>query len=130
MTINVFMKISGAIAVLFGIGWLFFPDFMAATYGVQPNDVARMVTRFLGLTSIAWGLVGWLVSESSDWTALRGAAIGTAVGSLLGVIVSVWYTTNGFFNGMGWSAVLLYAIFFLGFAYYVATGQQAVARRA
>jgi hypothetical protein len=98
MSINTFMKITGAVAILFGIGFLLAPGFMAATYGVAGNDATNVVTRFLGLTSIGWGLVGWLVSESSDWTALRGAVIGIAVGDILGVIVSAWYTVNGALN--------------------------------
>jgi hypothetical protein len=125
MSINIFMKITGAVAILFGIGFLLAPAFMAATYGVAVNDATIVVTRFLGLTSIGWGLVGWLVSESSDWTALRGAVIGIAVGDILGVIVSAWYTVNGALNAMGWSAALLYGVFFLGSVYYVTTGQAA-----
>jgi hypothetical protein len=130
MRINTFMKIAGSVAILFGIAWLVFPRFMADTYGVKTIGDAILVTRFLGLTSIGWGLVGVLVSQSTDWTALRGAAVGSAVGNILGVIVSARYTINGALNAAGWSAVILYGIFFLGFAYYAMSGQTLVARRA
>jgi hypothetical protein len=123
MSINTFMKIAGAVAIIFGIGWLVFPRFMLATYGVLTTGDAILVTRFLGLTSIAWGLVGVLVSQSTDWTALRGAVVGSAVGNILGVIVSAYYTIHGVLNAAGWSAVILYGIFFLGFAYYAMSGQ-------
>jgi hypothetical protein len=85
------------------------------------------IIRFLGLTSIGWGRV--LVSESADWTALRGAAVGSAVCNILGVVVSDWYTIHGDLNTAGWSAVILYGIFFLGFAYAM-SGQTLVERRA
>ena len=130
MSINTFIKIAGAVAILFGIGWLVVPRFMAATYGVVVLGDVILVTRFLGLTSIGWGLVGVLVSQSTDWTALRGVVVGGAVGNILGVIVSAWYTINGVLNAAGWSAVILYGIFFLGFAYYAMSGQTVVARRA
>jgi hypothetical protein len=130
MSINTFMKIAGAVAILFGIAWLVIPRFMADTYGVKTMGDAILVTRFLGLTSIGWGLVGVLVSQSTDWTALRGAVVGSAVGNLLGVVVSAWYTIQGALNTAGWSAVILYGIFFLGFAYYATSGQTLVARRA
>ena len=87
MSINTFMKIAGAVAILFGIGWLVVPRFMADIYGVVTFGDRILVTRFLGLTSIGWGLVGVLVSQNTDWTALRGAAVGSAVGSILGVVV-------------------------------------------
>ena len=122
MSINTFMKIGGALAMLFRIGWLLAPEFMAKTYGIVPNAAAVLPTRFLGLTSIGWGLVGWLASHSSDWTALRGAFIGNAAGLILGVLVSVWYTVNGPLNAMGWSAVVIYGVFFLGSVYYPTTG--------
>jgi hypothetical protein len=130
MSVNTFIKIAGAVAILFGIGWLVVPRFMAATYGVVVLGDVILVTRFLGLTSIGWGLVGVLVSQSTDWTALRGVVVGGAVGNILGVIVSAWYTINGVLNAAGWSAVILYGIFFLGFAYYAMSGQTLVARRA
>jgi hypothetical protein len=130
MSINTFIKIAGAVAILFGIGWLVVPRFMGATYGVVVLGDVILVTRFLGLTSIGWGLVGVLVSQSTDWTALRGVVVGSAVGNILGVIVSAWYTINGVLNAAGWSAVILYGIFFLGFAYYAMSGQTVVARRA
>ena len=126
MSINVFMKVTGAVAILFGIGFLLAPGFMATTYGLHANEVSILVTRFLGLTSIGWGMVGWLVSESSDWTALRGAVLGSALGQLIGLIVSVWYTVNGAFNAVGWSAVVIYGLFFLGALYYVQAGQSTV----
>jgi hypothetical protein len=56
MNINVFIKITSAVAILFGIGWLLAPEFMEATYGLKPNDVAILTTRFLGLTHIGWGM--------------------------------------------------------------------------
>jgi hypothetical protein len=102
------------------------PEFMATTYGLRADDVSILVTRFLGLTSIGWGMVGWLVSQSSDWTALRGSVLGSALGQLIGVIVSVWYTINGPFNAVGWSAAIIYGLFFLGAVYYVQSGQSTV----
>jgi hypothetical protein len=129
MSINVFIRITSAVAIVFGIGWLLAPEFMEATYGLQPNEVSVLTTRFLGLTHIGWGLAGWQVSESSDWTALRGLVVGNAAAQLIGVIVSVWYTVNGPFNAMGWSAVVIYGVFFLGAIYFVQSGQ-ATARTA
>ena len=126
MSINIFIKITSAVAIVFGIGWLLAPEFMEATYGLQPNDVSVLTTRFLGLTHIGWGLAGWLVSESSDWAALRGLVLGNAVAQLIGVIVSVYYTVNGAFNAMGWSAVIIYGVFLAGAVYFVQSGQVTV----
>jgi hypothetical protein len=123
MSVNMFIKITAVFAIVFGIGWLLAPDFMAATYGVAANDVARMVTRFLGVTSIGWGAVGWFVSDSSDRTALRGVLTGLAIGDVLGLIISVYYTVNGVLNSMGWSAVAIYGVFFLGSIYFLSAGQ-------
>jgi hypothetical protein len=46
MSINTFMKIAGAVAILFGICWLVVPRFMAHAYGVPTIGGEILVTRF------------------------------------------------------------------------------------
>ena len=47
----------------------------------------------------------------------------TRFGLILGTLVSVWYTVNGPFNAMGWSAVVIYGVFFYGCVSSVTTGR-------
>jgi hypothetical protein len=118
VNISTFLKASAALTVLYGLGFLLVPDFMATSYGLTPNPTAALTARYLGLNMIGFAVAGWLVSEYADWGSMRGVAIGIGIISLIGLIVSLVYTVNGMFSGAGWSAVVIYAVFLIGAIYF------------
>ena len=82
--------------------------------------------RFFGVTLIGWGIVNWLVSDSTEWIALRGLLVAAVIADAVGVVVSVAGTVAGTKNQMGWSAVLIYAVFGVGSLYFLVSGRQTV----
>jgi uncharacterized protein YjeT (DUF2065 family) len=119
MNVKVFLAIAAAIAVVYGIAFITVPDFVQATYGMTSTASSILAARYFGLTLLGLGLVTWLVRETSDQKALRGLLSGLAIQSLIGALVSIWGTTSGTMNGMGWSAVLIYAVLLAGYVYYL-----------
>ena len=119
MNVKVFLAIAAAIAVVYGIAFIKVPDFVQATYGMTSTASSILAARYFGLTLLGLGLVTWLVRETSDQKALRGLLSGLAIQSLIGALVSIWGTTSGTMNGMGWSAVLIYAVLLAGYVYYL-----------
>jgi hypothetical protein len=119
MKVAVFLAIAAAIAIIYGVAFILVPDFVVTTYGMTPNAALDLMARYFGLTLIGMGLITWLVRETTDGKALRGLLTGLSVQGVIGLLVSIWGTTSGIMNGMGWSAVLIYAILLAGYLYYL-----------
>jgi hypothetical protein len=119
MKVAVFLAIAAAVAIIYGIAFILVPDFVVTTYGMTPNAALDLMARYFGLTLLGLGLIVWLVRETADAKALRGLLIGLAVQDVIGLIVSIWGTVSGIMNGMGWSAVLIYALLLAGYLYYL-----------
>jgi hypothetical protein len=121
-----FLKVVAVVAGIYGIVGVLFPNFLLTNYGVSTEAAAMLMTRFFGVTLIGWGIVNWLVSDSTDWIALRGVLVAGVIADAIGVVVSVAGTTAGTMNQMGWSGVLIYAVLGLGSLYFLVSGRQTV----
>jgi hypothetical protein len=119
MKIGVFLAIAAAIAIVYGVAFIVAPDYILITYGMTADTALNLMARYFGLTLIGIGLVTWLIRESSDLKAVRGLLTGLVVQAVIGLLVSIWGTVSGTMNGMGWSAVLIYAILLAGYLYYL-----------
>jgi len=119
MKIGVFLAIAAAIAIIYGVAFILVPGFVLTIYGMTADAALNLMARYFGLTLLGLGLITWLVRETADAKALRGLLTGLAVQGAIGLIVSIWGTINGTMNGMGWSAVLIYAILLAGYLYYL-----------
>jgi hypothetical protein len=119
MNVKVFLAIAAAIGVLYGIAFVVIPELTLATYGMAPDGSTVLAGRYFGLTLLGLGLAAWFVRETSDAKALRGLLSALAIQSAVGVLVSIFGTVNGTMNAMGWSAVLIYLVLFVGYIYYL-----------
>jgi len=121
-----FLKAMAVVSVLYGIAGVLLPGFLLANYGVSTEAAAILMTRLFGVTLIGWGIALWLVSDCNEWIALRGLLVAAVIADVVGVVVSVAGTIAGTMNQMGWSAVLIYAVFGLGSLYFLVNGRQTV----
>jgi uncharacterized membrane protein len=119
MKIGLFLAIASAVAVVYGVAFVIIPEFVLVSYGMTADAASTLMARYFGLTLFGLGLVVWLVRETTDARALRGLLWGLAMQGAIGLVVSIWGTVSGSMNGMGWSAVLIYAIFLAGYLYYL-----------
>ncbi|MGO9743370.1 MAG: hypothetical protein ACLPN5_18015 [Roseiarcus sp.] len=119
MTVKSFLRISSAIGVLFGLGFLLAPESVGAIYGTPPEVHTILTGRYFGATLLTLGLVFWLVKDMSDKVAMRGLLIGFAIGNVIGVVISIVGTVAGTVNSMGWTSVALYLVLLAGCAYYL-----------
>ena len=93
-----FLKVTAVVAGIYGISGVLVPNFLLANYGVSTETAVILMTRFFGVALISWGLALWLVSDSTDWVALRAALAAHVVGDAVGVVVSVAGTAAGTMN--------------------------------
>jgi len=64
------------------------------------------------------GLLCWLARNVSDSAAQRAMILAFLIADVIGLIVSLMGTLSGVFNAVGWSAVVIYLVLSLGFAYF------------
>jgi hypothetical protein len=119
MKLTLFLALAAAIAIIYGVAFIVVPDFVAVTYGMTPNAALDLLARYFGLTLLGQGVVVWLIKDAVDGKVLRGFLSGFALQSAIGLLVSIWGTVGGIMNGMGWSAVLIYALLLAGYLYYL-----------
>ena len=117
MKLRTFITITAVVGLLYAVGLLFVPAFMATTYGMGTSASEILLARLFGGALLALGLVQWL---SRDFTgaSIRPVIVGSLVGEIVGLIVALFGTLGGTMSGVGWSAVVIYLVFGLGFAYY------------
>jgi hypothetical protein len=119
MKLTTFFAISGAIALLFGVFFLAFPDAALRQYAVPTEPHNLMQARYFGATLLQIGLVVWLARLTQDAIAIRAILIGIAVGSAIGAAISVWAGLAGLQNAMVWGSVLIYGLLLLGSVYFM-----------
>jgi hypothetical protein len=117
MNIRTLLVIAAVIAFVFAIGLLIAPGFMGTTYGMAPTPANDLMGRYYGTTLLTLAVVLWM---SKDLPAANLGPIITAsfIGNAVGFIVSLLGTLGGVMNATGWSAVVIYLLLALGFAYF------------
>jgi hypothetical protein len=119
-----FLGLAGIVSVLNALGYILVPSTLLPNYGVAAAPGAILGFRLLGAALLGFGLILWFLRLSHDWTAQRGLLIGASAGNIVGVIVSLWATLTGIMNGSGWLFVVTYAVFLIGYLYFLWEGMQ------
>ena len=118
MKFSTFLIINAIVALVFGIGFLLAPAFMVTTYGVSPGPAMNLVAQFYGVELVVVGLLSWFARNVQDSLARRSIILAFLIGDGIGVIISLIGTLTGVLNAVGWSAVIVYLLLALGFAYF------------
>lgn len=115
MRLRSLLLAAGVIALVFGLGFLLVPRPVLALYGVQTDPAIVLMSRFFGVALVQVGLVLYLIRDVSDVRTQRGVIIGSFLGSVAGLVVSLTGQFWGIVNQLGWSSVAIYALLTLGY---------------
>ena len=118
MRLSIFLILNAVIALVFGIGFVLAPGTMGTLYGMTPGPEVNLAGQFFGVELIAVGLLCWLARDVSDSAAQHAMILAFLIADVIGLIVSIMGTLSGVFNAVGWSAVVIYLVLSLGFAYF------------
>ena len=118
MRLSSFLIFNAVIALVFGIGFVLVPGAMGTLYGMTPGPEVNLAGQFFGVELIAVGLLCWLARNVSDSAAQRAMILAFLIADVIGLIVSIMGTLSGVFNAVGWSAVVIYLVLSLGYAYF------------
>jgi len=121
MKLRSFLTISAVAGLVYAVGLLLMPAFVATMYGLGTSASEILLARLFGGALLAVVLIQWLAREFTGAT-VRPVLVGSLVGETVGLIVALVGVLTGTMNSFGWSAVVIYLVFGLGFGYYLFMG--------
>jgi hypothetical protein len=127
MKLKAFLAIVGIVAILFGIAFVVAPAQLLAQYGITADRYTIFMSRFFGAALINLGLLVWLARNVIDPLARQAIVLAGLVADVIGFIIALEGQMHGVVNALGWSTVVIYALFALGFAYFQFAPQRSTA---
>ena len=117
MKLRSLLIIGSIVALLYAVGLLLVPGTLASMYGLGTSASEILLARFFGATLLTVGVISWL-SKDQPAANLRSVVTANLIGDGVGFIVALLGTLGGTMNALGWSAVVIYLVLALGFAYF------------
>jgi hypothetical protein len=98
---------------------LLFPGTQSSLYGVTTGPGANYMAQWAGLGSITVALIAWFARNLAESETRRRIVLTLMIYFTLGVILSVLGVFSGVMSAMGWSLLIIYLLFALGYAYFL-----------
>lgn len=119
MRLSAFLGLAGALGLLFGLEFLLIPETALAQYGIPTEPHNLMQARFFGSTLLSFGLLLWLARGAQDAAVQRALLLSSAIGNLIGLVLSLWSRFGGLQGPLAWLSVGLYGALLLGSLYFL-----------
>ena len=118
MKLRNLLVINAIVALVYGIILVLTPATMLSLHSVTQGPGEKLMGQYFGSALIAIGLLTWFARDVADSEAQRAIILALLISDVIGVIVSVLGTVSGVMSAVGWSAVGIYLLLALGFAYF------------
>jgi hypothetical protein len=121
MRLRTFLIVDAVIASVFGLVLLLIPTLLGALYGISLNPGGTMVGQLFGTALLGFGVINWLMRNSTEGHAVRAVLLGNFISDVLGFMVGVLYQLIGRegLNQPGWPTVVMYFALMCGFGYFL-----------
>jgi len=113
-----FMTIVAVVAGLFGLGFIFSPEQIFSLYGAAPNESANYMAQLFGAALLGIAVILWLCKDANDSPVRQAILLGLFVVEGVGFVIALINQLGGGINPLGWSTVIIYLLFALGFGYF------------
>ncbi len=118
MKLSNLLVINAIVSLVYGISFVLAPTKVLSLYGMTQGTSEALAGQYFGVALIAIGLLTWFARSVTDSDAQRAIILALLISDVIGVIVSVLGTVSGVMNAVGWSAVGIYLLLALGYAYF------------
>jgi hypothetical protein len=119
MKISTFFILRSIVALAYALTLLVIPGLMLSLYGITPEPGINLMSRFLAVELIFAGVMCLNARKFTEPAIVRSILTSLLTAEAVGVIVAVYGTLSGVFNSLGWSIVLIYGLFSLGYVYFL-----------
>ena len=119
MNYRIMFALNSVVALLFGLGFLFFPTRVLGLFGTETFVSTLLVARLFGTAMLGLGLALWFAKDVTDVSVQKGMGIALLVSAVTGLIVTLLgtFASNAVLRTNGWAVMLVYLIFGLGYGY-------------
>ncbi len=118
MTLATLLSINAIVALAYALGLLLVPATLLKVYGITSGPGERLMAQFFGVALLAVGLLTWFSRNVVDPSAQRAFILALLISQAVGLVVALLGTLSGVMNVVGWSAVAIYLLLALGYAYF------------
>ena len=121
MKLSTLFTINAIIAAVFGISFVLIPATMLSIYGITLSPAGVVLARLLGAEFLSYSALTWLARNLGETETQRIIILGCLIGFGIGFIAALMGQLKGVFNLLGWSNVIIYLLFTLGYGYFYFT---------
>ena len=118
MKLGNLLVVNAIVGLVYGISFVLVPATVLSLYGMTQGTSEALVGQYFGVELIAIGLLTWFARKVAAPEAQRAIILALLISDVVGLIVSVLGTVSGVMNAVGWSAVGIYLLLALGYAYF------------
>lgn len=118
MKFSTFMIIKAAVCLVLGALILIVPDFTYSIFGATLAAGGVFAAREYGASLIGNLCVTWFARNAHESEARRAIILGLCIYDAIGVVATLIALLAGALNALGWSIVVIYLFFALGFGYF------------
>ena len=120
MNLTNLFRLHAVLAALYALGLVLVPRVIIGLLADEPlGNVGTDITRLFGAALVLVTLLSWGASRTSDTRARRLIATGLLVYTTLGGIIALVGQLAGTWGVLGWSSIVTYLIFVIGYSYFL-----------
>jgi len=119
MSFKNLMIIKALVCLAFGILLLAVPDKLLSIFGATLGDGGMFTAREYGASLFGNLFLCWFAKSAGESDARRAIILALFVYDLIAFVMTAITVISGILNSLGWSIVLIYLFFTLGFGYFL-----------
>jgi hypothetical protein len=119
MKLSLYLSITAAIAILFGLVFLLLPDQGVAGLGMSANPGVLALTRSMGCLLLGLGIINWSARNEKNSSLLKGVLLANLIVQIIETLLSLQDIYSGVVSSIDWGGEILHIILALGFLYYL-----------
>lgn len=118
MKLKTLMVIKAVVCLALGSLLLLAPGFTYSIFGTSLNDGGTFAAREYGAALIGTLCLTWYARDAAQSQARRAIILHLFIYDAIGALVTLIAQLSGLFNALGWSIVVLYLFFAVGYGYF------------
>lgn len=120
MNLTNLFRLQAIVAALYAIGLVVIPDTVGGLLSpLERNALTIETARLFGGSLLLLALISWGASTLESQPARRMIARALLISEALGLILALIGQLQGVWGPLGWSTVVVYLLFTLGYAYFL-----------